>query len=59
MGNYQSSCEEIDNTSSKSEAKYLAYEYQMAFGSKWKIWIEVQTFDQKYGTLDECYPLEN
>lgn len=32
--------EEVDSTESKSNAEYLAREYQMAFGSDSRIWIK-------------------
>ena len=30
--------EKIDSASKKSEALYLAREYQMAYGSDWRVW---------------------
>jgi hypothetical protein len=58
MGNYEGTTEEVDSTDDKKEAIRLRGEYQLAFGSSWSVWVEVQTFDDT-GTLDECYKLED
>lgn len=57
MGNYRNSTEEIDNADDEGTARYLQGEYQLAYGSDWQVWVEVQTFD-KHGNLDECIPLD-
>ena len=40
MGEYNGKKEEIDTANSESAAEYLMYEYALAFGKGWKIWIE-------------------
>ena len=56
MGNYGKTCEEIDSADTEKEARSLREEYQMAFGSNWEIWVEVQ---KHYGdTLDSVEKLE-
>lgn len=58
MGNRGRNTEEIDHADDEKTARYLKGEYQMAFGSDWHVWVEVQTFDYT-GTLDDCFPLED
>ena len=40
IGTYRGKSEVVDTAETKEEAKYLATEYRMAFGSDWAIGIK-------------------
>jgi hypothetical protein len=45
MGEYRGCKEEIDDTESLKEARYLLREYKIAYGGDWRIWIENEEED--------------
>lgn len=40
MGVYRGNAEVIDNCDTEPEARRLAGEYRMAFGTAWRVWVK-------------------